>query len=148
MKSYPVLLVFITCLGLAATVTAEIEVKEAPLTWRKAAMIDGEALYQELCAVCHGENAKGDGPAAAALKKPVPDLTSLAVKNGGKFPFEKVAEIITGENRVVAHGTVDMPIWGRAFEEVRLDWSKGRREAFAEQRIYNITEYLSTIQSN
>ena len=147
MKALPVPFMFIAFLGLAATAAAEVEIKEAPLTWQKAAIIDGGALYQELCAVCHGENGKGDGPAAQALKKAVPDLTLLAAKNGGEFPFEKVEGIITGKNRVVAHGTVDMPIWGRAFEEVRLDWSRGHREAFAQQRIYNITEYLGTIQA-
>lgn len=148
MKARPALFIFLTCSALTATAAAEVVIKEAPLTWRKAAITDGGALYQELCAVCHGENAKGDGPAAEALKKAVPDLTTLAAKNGGEFPFEKVEEIITGKNRVVAHGTVDMPIWGRAFESVRLDWSRSQREAFAQQRIYNITEYLSTIQVN
>jgi len=146
MKASSVLVVLMLGLGPALAAGADVVVKGAPLTWRKAAISDGGALYQELCAVCHGESARGDGPAAPALKNTVPDLTMLAAKNGGEFPFQKVQETITGQNRVIEHGTVSMPIWGRAFEAVRPDWTRTQREAFAEQRIYNITEYLSTIQ--
>lgn len=34
----------------------------------------GKAHYEKLCISCHGDTARGDGPAAAALVKPVPDL--------------------------------------------------------------------------
>jgi mono/diheme cytochrome c family protein len=33
------------------------------------------AVYRAQCRVCHGEEAKGDGPAAAALTPRPPDLT-------------------------------------------------------------------------
>jgi mono/diheme cytochrome c family protein len=36
---------------------------------------DSEAVYRAQCRVCHGEEAKGDGPAAAALTPRPPDLT-------------------------------------------------------------------------
>jgi len=36
---------------------------------------DSAAVYRAQCRVCHGEKAKGDGPAAAALTPRPPDLT-------------------------------------------------------------------------
>jgi mono/diheme cytochrome c family protein len=129
------------------TTLAQVQVKEAPLTWQQAALTDGEDLFMELCASCHGKGGMGDGPAAPALKNTVPDLTALAAHNGGTFPREAVEKSITGKSRVVSHGTIDMPIWGQAFEDVRPDRKTFERKALAKQRIYNLTEYLATIQA-
>jgi mono/diheme cytochrome c family protein len=146
-KKLPVLFGMIVAIIVAGTAFAEVEVKEAPLTWQQAALTDGEGLYLELCTVCHGSGGKGDGPAATAMTKPVPDLTVLAAKNEGKFPREAVEDSIAGESRVVSHGTIDMPIWGQVFEDAaRTDWKAYRREGQAKQRIYDLTEYLETLQ--
>lgn len=131
----------------AVSVHGEVEIKKEPLSWKQAGLSDGGELYVELCAVCHGKQGIGDGPASAALSKTVPDLTVLAAKNGGVFPFKRVEDSITGKTKVIAHGTIDMPIWGAAFEGVRPDWKLFRREHLAKQRIHNLTEYLATIQS-
>ncbi len=147
MKKLPVLLGIVVAIIVAGTTFAEVKVKEAPLTWQQAALTDGEDLYRELCAVCHGKGGKGDGPAAPAMTKPTSDLTILAARNDGKFPREAVVESITGESRVISHGTIDMPIWGQVFEDAaRSDWKAFRREGQAKQRVYNLTEYLATIQ--
>ena len=147
MKKLPVLFGMIVAMIVAGTTFAEVEVKEAPLTWQQAALTDGEDLYLELCAVCHGTSGKGDGPAATAMTKPVPDLTVLAARNVGKFPREVVEDSIAGKSRVVSHGTIDMPIWGQVFEDAaRSDWKAFRREGQAKQRIFNLTEYLATLQ--
>jgi mono/diheme cytochrome c family protein len=129
-----------------STALAEVKAREVPMRWQQAAISDGGELYGELCAVCHGKSGKGDGPAAGALKKSTPDLTVLACNNGGIFPQESVEDTITGKASTQSHGTVDMPIWGAAFEGVRPDWKPFRRGALAQQRIHNLTEYLSTIQ--
>ena len=126
---------------------AEIEIREVPLRWQQAAISDGGQLYLELCAACHGKSGNGDGPAAAALKKPTPDLTVLAANNNGVFPREVVEDAITGKTSTLSHGTLDMPISGAAFEGVRPDWKPFRREALARQRIHNLTEYISDIQT-
>ena len=42
---------------------------------------EGEKVYWEYCFVCHGDQGKGDGPAAEFSKKPVPDLTSQITQN-------------------------------------------------------------------
>ena len=147
MKNLCVLFGIIAVFVFAGTTFGQVEIKEAPLTWQQAALTDGGELFAELCAVCHGTAAKGDGPAASALTKKVPDLTGLAAKNGGTFPRKQVENSIAGTDRVVSHGTIDMPIWGQAFEDVRPDWKPYRRKAFARQRIYNLTEYLASIQA-
>ncbi len=147
MKVLPVLFGTIVVIMVAGTTFGEVEVKQAPLTWQQAALSDGEQLYLELCAACHGKSGKGDGPAASAVNKTVPDLTNLAATNDGEFPFLEVEQAIAGESRVVSHGTIDMPIWGQAFKDVRPDMKQFRRDAFARQRIFNLTEYLATIQA-
>ena len=147
MMKYIFALVLVASAALAGTTLAQPEVREAPLTWQQAALSDGEALYLELCAVCHGTGGAGDGPAAEAMAKPVTDLTALAARNGGVFPRDEVQASITGESRVVAHGTGDMPVWGARFEEIRPDWKQHRRQALARQRIYNLTLYIETLQA-
>ena len=144
----------LTAIGFAAAAAVslvadatEVTVEEAPLTWRQVANSDGEALYNELCAVCHGPSGNGDGPAASALKKMVPDLTRLSARNDGVFPWEAVEKAITGEARVASHGSVDMPIWGKLFSELRPDRKPHQRDVLGKQRIYNLTSYLETIQS-
>src|SRR5215210_7418746 len=41
-----------------------------------AAVVRGQALFSQNCAVCHGASARGDGPAAASLTRPPADLTT------------------------------------------------------------------------
>ena len=135
-------LVIVVAVAAAQTPT----VSDAPLTWKKLALSDGEGLYGELCAVCHGVEAKGDGPAAPALRTPTPDLTLLANTNGGEFPFEMVQGAIRGEGEIVAHGSRQMPIWGTAFSQLRPDQKPSQRAAFARLRIYDLTAYLESLQ--
>jgi mono/diheme cytochrome c family protein len=72
----------------------------------------GKAEYQSSCAPCHGKDGKGNGPVSAQLKVLPPDLTVLAKKSNGVFPFNSVYEIIDGRKAVTAHGSRDMPVWG------------------------------------
>jgi mono/diheme cytochrome c family protein len=104
--------------------------------------LEGQALYHEYCAVCHGKEAKGDGPMARVLKTAPPDLTRIALRNGGTFPFQRVQRIISGESEVNAHGTREMPLWGPIFSQVAWDQDLGR------VRIYNLVRYLEKLQTN
>jgi len=76
--------------------------------------ISGADEYYRLCAVCHGEGARGDGPMSRMLKTPPPNLTLLAKNNGGHFPFLRVLEMIDGRNMIEVHGTREMPVWGES----------------------------------
>jgi mono/diheme cytochrome c family protein len=74
----------------------------------------GRELFRQHCAACHGPEARGDGPVAAQLKKRPSDLTVIQ-KRGEAFPIYKVMAFIDGEKVVPAHGTREMPIWGKVF---------------------------------
>lgn len=103
--------------------------------------LKGVALYVAYCASCHGRDGKGRGPAVAALKVPPPDLTTLTLRYGGKFPRDLVEKIILGENPVAAaHGSREMPIWGPIFGQI--EWDQDLRVV----RIRNLSNYLESIQ--
>jgi mono/diheme cytochrome c family protein len=103
--------------------------------------IQGPNLYKAYCAVCHGPNAKGDGPMAASLKTGPSDLTRISSRNGGMFPLAKVRRIISGEDPLAAgHGTRQMPIWGPIFSQVAWDQDLGR------VRVDNLAKYLESLQ--
>lgn len=106
--------------GPAAAVAADQPtktIKSVPV--RDTQTLDGKAMFHEYCAVCHGENGKGNGPAADALKKAPADLTQVTRKNGGTFPEIKVQRMIAGDDEAVgAHGNRAMPIWGNVFRSL------------------------------
>jgi len=98
-------------------------------------------MFMSYCASCHGKDAKGDGPAAAALSAAPADLTSLAKQNGGKYPDMKVTSVLRGQAKVVAHGTQEMPVWGPFFWRM----SQGH-ESEVQQRIANLNNYIKSLQ--
>lgn len=105
------------------------------------AAAQGKQTYREYCAACHGSDGRGMGPAASALKTPPADLSTLAKRNGGKFPYDYVSDVVRFGKPVVAHGSNDMPVWGPIFA-VRDNFN----EAAVRQRIKNLCEYLATLQ--
>src|SRR5262245_63298397 len=54
----------------------------------------GEYLYRAFCASCHGPQGAGDGVVASTLRVPPPNLTTIALRNGGEFPAEQVSGTI------------------------------------------------------
>jgi mono/diheme cytochrome c family protein len=104
--------------------------------------IDGSKIYQTHCAACHGADGRGHGPASAALKHPLQDLTLIAQRNGGKFPYQQLKDMIEGTQPAppAAHGTREMPIWGSIFHQVEADQDWG------EVRLDAVTKYLESIQ--
>jgi len=125
---------------MALAQTPDKVVKHVPI--KPTSPSSGQEMFSNYCAVCHGPDGKGNGPAASALKTPPTDLTSLAQKNGGKYPAMHVASVIRGEADLPAHGNKDMPIWGQLF--FRL--SQGH-EAEVQQRVSNLNQYIEGIQA-
>ncbi|HYU47110.1 MAG TPA: hypothetical protein VEK84_13155, partial [Terriglobales bacterium] len=62
----------------------------------------GHDMFMSYCASCHGKDAKGNGPAASALKVAPMDLTALARQNGGKYPALKVTSVLSGQTDLAA----------------------------------------------
>jgi mono/diheme cytochrome c family protein len=147
MKTLSLLLGVLIIAVVAGTTFAEDETKGVPKSWQETAVADGTELYMELCAACHGKGGMGDGPSASELKKMVPDLTLLAAQNDGVFPRDEVEDSIAGASPVLSHGTAEMPIWGQVFENERPDRKMFERKALSNQRLYNLTEYLASIQA-
>jgi mono/diheme cytochrome c family protein len=99
-------------------------------------------MFLEYCAVCHGKDGKGGGPAAEALKAQPANLTTLTQRNNGKFPGNKVYDTIKGDSATPSHGSREMPIWGDLFQSM----NQGNR-AIVQQRISNLTGYLESLQA-
>ena len=100
-------------------------------------------MYTAYCAVCHGADGRGGGPAATALKKAPVDLTLLSKNNGGKFPVIKVSRLIEGDDVVASHGSRDMPIWGPIF---RAMGTPGQGSQEVKIRLNSLNDYLVSIQ--
>ena len=114
-------------------------IKHVPV--RATSPVSGKDMYVAYCAVCHGTDGKGGGPAASALKVPATDLTTLGKNNGGKYPSLKVESSIRGESALPAHGSKDMPVWGALF------WSMSSgHESEVQQRVTNLTKYIESLQ--
>lgn len=101
----------------------------------------GQEIYHQFCAACHGMDAKGNGPAASRLKTMPPDLTILAKRNMGKFPYDYVSDVLRFGPGPSAHGSSEMPTWGPIFQIIDKN-----NERAVQQRIKNLCAYLASLQ--
>ena len=108
---------------------------------RRSIAASGKETYTQYCASCHGADARGNGPAAIALKTPPPDLTTLSNRHGGKFPYNYVSEVLRFGTRIVSHGSSDMPIWGPVFGAMENSDENALRK-----RIKDLSDYLASLQ--
>ena len=115
----------------------KVERTTAPMT----SPASGREMFLNYCAPCHGKDAKGNGPAASALKVAPANLTELAKENKGKYPAFKVTSVLNGQTDLAAHGNKEMPIWGKVFWKM-----SGGHEAEVEQRIANLNRYIESVQ--
>jgi mono/diheme cytochrome c family protein len=100
--------------------------------------ISGAEMYTEYCAACHGHTGKGDGPAAPALKMAPTDLTRLSIGNRGTFPAMRFQNILE-QGTTPAHGSSDMPVWGRVFRSL----DRGNAHLL---RIANLRQHVEQLQ--
>jgi len=136
------ILVMISAFAVAQTAPAQsaTTIKHVPIT--NTPSDSGQQMFVSYCAVCHGKDGKGNGPAASSLKTIPTDLTTLAQKNGGKYPASHVASVLRGQALTPAHGSQDMPIWGPLFSSI----SQGH-EAQVQQRVTNLVTYIESQQA-
>ncbi len=138
----PVIRTIVLAMVLLSTGTAVLmsQQKPAPSKSGNAPVeLSGKEMFKAYCASCHGEDAKGHGPAALALKSAPPDLTLLAKVNNGKFPVDYVNTVVVHGVNTPAHGSTEMPIWGPIFTGVN-------DQRLVILRVNKLSEYLETLQ--
>ncbi len=103
----------------------------------------GRIHYMRYCASCHGEDGRGGGPVAEALKDPPTDITRFRIEEDGTFRVDDLIEIIRGVKDVRAHGTREMPVWGNIWGDSELQSATPDQ---IETRINELVEYMRSIQ--
>ena len=130
----------------AILITAFLGVQPLPAIAQDMEVIaGGEIEFQNNCAVCHGSDGRGQGIMSRFLTLRPADLTQLAKRNGGTFPFWQVYRKIDGREEVKAHGSRDMPVWGDRFRAQAGGNDPGSR-AQASGRLLGLVFYLQHIQ--
>ncbi len=138
-RKFALILIVLLPLGVLAQQASKPDVKKVKAPYTSPA--SGKEMYTTYCASCHGVDAKGNGPAAPAMKTPPTDLTILSKNSGGKFPSDRVSAILEGKTELAAHGSKDMPVWGKVFWKM----SQGHQSE-VQQRVYNLSKYLESVQ--
>jgi mono/diheme cytochrome c family protein len=75
-------------------------------------LVLGNKIYQERCALCHGPEGKGDGPAAAGLNPKPRNHT-----DGAYMKTRTDAQLL----EVIHHGKGGMPAWGGILNETEIN---------------------------
>jgi mono/diheme cytochrome c family protein len=107
-----------------------------------AAAATGAERFAHDCAACHGASARGDGAQGLKLDPRPANLRTLAARNGGHFPADKVRRIIDGRDQGRAHGDGKMPVWGHEYSRALA----GQGERMVQENLDNLVEFLETIQ--
>ncbi|HYL57533.1 MAG TPA: cytochrome c [Candidatus Acidoferrales bacterium] len=117
------------------------------LTIRTAAAQSGKQDYETYCAVCHGSDGKGNGPSLQTIpmNPPPPDLTLLATKNGGKFPFDEVVDAIDGRKGIPSHERIQMPFLGTTLQKPGKEFTP-ESDAEVKRRIESMARYVESLQ--
>jgi mono/diheme cytochrome c family protein len=111
----------------------------------------GKADFTALCAPCHGDDARGDGPQAPHLRKKPADLTTITARYG-RFPEDRIFETIAGLDMPDGHGSREMPVWGDVFISEGVGTSTKLEDAMkasddASRRIAALVRYVESIQA-
>lgn len=102
----------------------------------------GKPIFVRYCASCHGVDGQGDGPAATAMNAAPPDLTRLAKRHEGKYPAGYVGAVLKFGKSLASHGSEDMPVWGRRFEEI-----DPVHDPTGQQHIDILVRYIGSLQA-
>jgi mono/diheme cytochrome c family protein len=114
-----------------------------------AAAQSGKQDYQTYCAECHGVDGKGNGPGIQWYEmttKP-PDITLLAARHGGKFPFDQVVDIVDGRKAIPSHERLEMPFFSVRLQNPGEGFSP-ESDAAVKKRIDAIVTYVESLQNN
>ena len=133
----------------ASTAGLAVLVAGASLAQSADPVVEGKAIYEDRCAICHGPGGKGDGAVGTLFENSPGDLTQLQAENRF-FPYMEVLAKIDGRELVIGHGT-EMPVWGEYLMVEALE-DRGINPKDAAQivsgRLSALVFYLSTLQEN
>jgi mono/diheme cytochrome c family protein len=127
---------------LAVAASAVASARDQGSAARQPSRFDGATIYKVYCASCHGEWGRGNGPVAIYLRRRPADLTQIAKRNKGKFPSDRVFQLIDGRQVVKAHGGSQMPVWGDAFSKAAMESD----EQTIKEKIGALVRHLESIQ--
>ena len=134
----------LTCLALSVAAVSWLlaedraAIKIVPL--KQTSPASGKEMFRAYCAVCHGMDGTGNGPAAAYLTIRPADLTRLAAVNSGKYPDLQVLQRLASKE-AGHHENVGMPAWGGLLGSLNR-WDPD----IARHRAVNLTAFIKTIQ--
>ena len=138
---YALITIALLCNSAAQAVTAEQSAAgKREMASNDTAVEAGRQRFEHSCVICHGLDARGNGPFAELLNVKPPDITLLSRAAGGDFPFTRVYQRIDGRDLPLAHGTRLMPIWGQRLKREEGD------ETYVRGRILEIMLYLESLQ--
>ncbi|ETX13043.1 cytochrome C [Roseivivax halodurans JCM 10272] len=135
----------LAAIGLIALAACE-ETAQSPDLGTMPVAAEGEALFMEYCAACHGEDATGDGPLGRSLNIAPADLTRIVVRRGGSFPRAQVLSKVDG----YARSDMDvngMPEFGALMSGDLVPYDSGDGiETPTPRKLVALVEYLESIQ--
>jgi mono/diheme cytochrome c family protein len=107
-------------------IPAEFTSKTNPLAGNADAAAAGQALYMSTCATCHGDSAKGDGPAGAALDPKPADLVAAAAEfsDGSLYYIISEGGTVTGMSASMV----------------------GYKTLFSDDELWQVVAYLKTLK--
>jgi mono/diheme cytochrome c family protein len=131
---------YLVCGALLATIVV------APISM--AAAQTGKQDYETYCADCHGADGKGNGPAnqSFAMSTKPPDITLLAARHGGKFPFDEVVDIVDGRKAIPSHERLEMPFFAVKLQNPGEGFNPAS-DAAVKKRIDAIVTYVGSLQA-
>lgn len=135
-----VLIVVMVCAVGPRATAADRAMPAATAAVADSAITSGRQRFEKSCAICHGLDARGNGPFADLLNVKPPNLTLLSRAQGGDFPFSRVYRRIDGRDLPLAHGTSAMPIWGARLKR------EGGDETYVRGRMFEIMLYIESLQ--
>lgn len=109
---------------------------------RDLALAGGKTEFLIYCRSCHGDSGKGDGSMASILSKKPADLTRIAERNGGQFPYWRIFNIISGDVETPGHDMFQMPRFWSRFE------TQGAMPGYApaQLRLLALAHYVESLQ--